>query len=529
VQFAGLPEASDAHRWLGDRALVAGHFERAMVEYERAYSAASDDASLGPRLRLAAAMLGRDAGQPATTSVQFGQASLSASEFESLVAEMRSRGQASGAAIGRPETAAAVPAPARFEVQFQSRLDGPAGERPQEEVGRRTSQWRVPWVDRQLAAAVADGTLYVSNRFHVAAYDLATGARQWQSETPAATMQRAQQLALIPMRPLVHGDRIYVRMLYGANPLLVCLDRSTGKIVWTSDSREREVFASDPLLVQGELVCLSALLPPEQPVQLFFCVFDQRTGEVVRQREIVQLRGSWTARQCCEAAATDDGLVAVLGGATIGVDSAGNLRWARSHLMLPAEEDPRWILQMYERPLVGGNRVYVAQPGVRTVECLHAATGRRYWAVTLPEVVSVVGLAGEVLIVRTEGGVRGLQAADGQVSWRHAAQNLVSFHLADAGRVLLVSREKSGADLQHVVLTWLDAATGRAIGNSPLPALADGDPRLGPIVSRGDGLVALFGRGQFETTRDLIELAPAGPAAEVVAPPTAWHALTSGR
>ena len=47
-----------------------------------------------PRIRLAAAMLGRDEGQPVTESVQFNELSMSPAEFETLVAEMRGRGNA---------------------------------------------------------------------------------------------------------------------------------------------------------------------------------------------------------------------------------------------------------------------------------------------------------------------------------------------------------------------------------------------------------------------------------------------------
>ena len=74
-----------------------------------------------------------------TRNVRFGDLSLSAAEFEALVTEMRSRGQSSALAVSPQITAArAVPAPTGFDVQMRSKLDGPTGDRPQEEVGALT-------------------------------------------------------------------------------------------------------------------------------------------------------------------------------------------------------------------------------------------------------------------------------------------------------------------------------------------------------------------------------------------------------
>src|SRR5262249_18200854 len=160
-------------------------------------------------------------------------------------------------------------------------------------------------------------------------------------------------------------------------------------------------------------------------------------GEMVRQRDLVRLRNTWGTRACCEIAEVEEGLVAVLGGATVAFDLAGNVRWARTHVTLPADEDPRWLLQMFDRPLVREGNLYFSQPGVRTVECLAAATGRRNWSVVLPEVVGVVGMAGNVLVVRTETDVRGLNAANGETLWRYAVADLFSFQLVDAERLLI--------------------------------------------------------------------------------------------
>jgi outer membrane protein assembly factor BamB len=537
VQFAGTPAAAMAHRWLGDRALVGGFFSRAIGEYEKerrrkddwqAGMSAPREEEIAPRIRLAAAMLGRDAEQPVTAPVQFGEVTMSPAEFESLIAEMKGR---ESAGVGAPSEAVATaqptPLPSGFETHVRSRLDGPVGERPQEEVGRRTNQYRVPWADRQLATAIEKDTLYVANHFQVAAYDLKNGKRLWQSQTPPASMQRAQEWAMIPMRPLVAGDHIYIRLLYSPNPLLACLDRSSGKLVWIAESRERELLISDPLLVEGQLVALAIALQPDQQGTLKQYTIDRASGEIVRQRDLLRLRSTWGARNCCEVAALDDGLVAALGGLTVAVDAAGNVRWVRTQTALPADDDPRWVLQMYDRPLVHGERLYVAQPGVRTVECLAAATGRRHWSAVMPEVVGVVGIAGDLLVVRTEAGVRGLDLRDGRTRWRYTADDLYSFQLVNDERLLLARRERISKDAERwqTRLVWIDPADGTPQATTVVPKLDDSDPRLGPLVPYKDRLFMFFGRGQHEATRDVVELVPSGEAEAVLPRPTAWHAI----
>ncbi|HMC10689.1 MAG TPA: PQQ-binding-like beta-propeller repeat protein, partial [Pirellulaceae bacterium] len=299
VQFAGTPAAAEAHRWLGDRALVAGHFARAITEYERACGTSPALDEVMPRIRLAAAMQGRDAGSPVTQSVQFGDVSMSPAKFETLIAEMRSRGSSSVPA-GASGAAESVPKPTAFESYVRSRLDGPVGDRPQEEVGRRTNQHRVPWADRQIATVVESDVMYVANRFQVTAYNLASGERIWQSQTPPGQIQRAQEWPMIPMRPLVVGNRIFARLLYSPSPLLVCLEKSSGKLLWVSENREREFLVSDPMFVQGQLVALSIAIEPDQQGLLRYCTLDPQTGEMLRQRELVRLRSTWGARAYCE-------------------------------------------------------------------------------------------------------------------------------------------------------------------------------------------------------------------------------------
>ena len=184
-------------------------------------------------------------------------------------------------------------------------------------------------------------------------------------------------------------------------------------------------------------------------------------------------------------------------------------------MTLPSDEDPRWVLQWYQRPLIAGERMYAAQPGVRTVDCLDVATGRLYWSAVLPEVVGIVGLSGPQLIVRTETEVLALDAATGARVWRHAAAEMHPFALVDDKAVLITLRERvpdSKPEKWQTRLLWLDAATGQPAATSLLANLADADPRLGPLITYKDRVFTFFGKGQHDPTRDVVELIPAAAA-----------------
>lgn len=513
VQFAGTESAADAHRWLGDQALASGWFARAIAEYERAGELAPALASeLAPRVRLAAAMLGRDMGEPVTQSVRLGETTLSKEQFEALVAEMRGRPTTSLDSVDATDGSANVPPPAALQAQAKARLDGNVGDKPQEEVVRRTNQFRVPWADRQIATALEGDIIYVSNRFQVAAYNLASGQRLWQSPPPPGPMKPAQDWAMIAMRPLITPQHIFVRQLYGPSPQLVCLNKLDGKIVWTTMLSEREFLVSDPLLVQGQLVELSIELAEGQEGILRWNHFDPATGQLQEHRDLLRLRNTWGAHACCEVAALDDSLVASLGGATVAVDAAGSVKWVRKQAVLPGEEEPRWIWQRYQPPLVQGDKIYVAQPGVRAIECLDARTGTRHWLSVLPDLLAISGLVDDRLIVWTENDLRALDAANGKLLWRHAESDLHSFQLCSPSHVLYARREPMPGNTASIQTrcVWLDPATGQEQASTIVPQLTDADPRLGPLVAFKDRLWTFFGKGQHDPNRDLVELSPTG-------------------
>jgi outer membrane protein assembly factor BamB len=513
AQFPGSEAASEAHQWLGDRALASGWFDRALAEYRIAGSEHTSTAvrgAIGPRLRLAGAMLGHEIGERPVAAVSFHDRKFAPEEFEQLVAELRGRAGRQFRtlrSITAGEPAYSVPEPGEYAIGVKARLDGMLGDKPEIEGARMINQLKIPWVDRQLAATVEGNTLYVANRFQVAAYNLDNGQRVWQSAPGlGAKVQQAQAWPLVPMRPLITEERIFVRqLLQRTAPWLACIERASGKTEWTQTLGDHEYLVSDPLWMQGQLVALT-LLADERSGGLRWTVFDPDTGVIREQRDLVRLRPSWLLRRCCEIASLEDGLVITLGGATLGCSAAGEVRWVRTHTMLPPEEDPGWVQQFFQRPIISGGNVLVAQPGVATVDCLVAATGRKIWSRIVPGLIGMVGMSGEQLILQTSEGMRALQCGTGEPVWE---RELAGIHPATAcdTRVLVATHSKAKEGNKLLTrLTWIDGGTGKILAEQDVAGLEADDPRLGLLIPHQAKLWTFFGQGQTDPSRDLVEL-----------------------
>jgi outer membrane protein assembly factor BamB len=541
-QFAGTDGASQAQEWLGDRALAAGQFALAWTHYRRGSSIFSPGLSgvQSPKLRLAAALAGRHAGDPLTGTIELGAQRMPAAEFESLIAELTARqtGEPRSRLVGvgpaGPENS--LPPPSKMTVHRRTRLEGLVGNDPNREFTRDTARRQIDWVGRQLGIAVERHWMYACNRFQIAAYDLQAKQRVWQTPQPPGQIQFAQESTGIASRPLVANDRLYARLLFGAGGTLVCVDRANGQFVWTVATDSNESFISDPFWMPGEsfLQCFQAIRTEQQEVLIRLVGLDSRTGQIWRTQEVMRLRDSWHRRRCCEVTPLDDGLVAQFAGVVVRLDYAGNVLWLRKHTVLPPDEDPQWISQWFQPPLVHGRHVVVAQPGCQSLDCLDLDSGRRVWSHVLLDAERIVGLAGGLLLQQTKGGLMGLHLDDGRTVWEAEVPDLLDG--------IAVSQEGSVVALQRVPLDvnrsrfrphllWLDAQSGTALGMTALPELEDADPRLGPLVSTGKQLWTFWGKGQTDPTRDVIELEPAGAAEGLAArlPESVWERYVDER
>ncbi len=514
IQFPGSEAASEAHRWLGDRALAAGWFANAMIHYQRAATscAIADRPQLAARWQLAAAMLGRRVKGPESDRVQFGTSVLSVNEFESLIADLLEHSAADGESSETPEPAGRdFPQPSGFTLQQRGRFDGPVGAKPEGQLLSLARRFQLNWVGRQIATAVDRDTLYVSNRFHITAYDSHSGARRWQGETPSGEPMHATEWPLVPMQPLLTSDRLFARMLYDDSPRLVCLDRADGRLQWTAELAKDDAFVSDPFMLQGQLAALTLSRNPHGGV-LRLTIIADRDGQIISRHDLARISEAWWRRPGCPLAVLDDGFIAVLSGLVLAGDAFGNVRWMRRTTVLPAEEDPTWLLQSNVPPVVDGDRLYVAQVGVRTVQCLDIRSGRQIWAKLVPDVKRVVGISAGHLILDCERGLSALDPTNGDPVWLYAIPgSVVNIWLDDSTVFFAGSGIVQQSPQRHrTEFVWLDARVGRAGARTLLDVREREQPLFGPVVLAGEHLWALSGNDEKDLRRDLLELTPQG-------------------
>ncbi len=236
---------------------------------------------------------------------------------------------------------------------------------------------------------------------------------------------------------------------------------------------------------------------------------------MVSQTDLLRLNDVRWRRSCCEVTPLDDGFVAILSGVTVCGDAAGNLRRIRREMVLPpSNEEPAWVTQSFQPPLLAGNDLYVLQPGGCAVSRLDARSGQMIWARLLVGAQRLLGVAGQRLIVQTERGLQALAVDTGEPQWQHPVENPLDACLCDDATVLYSCRRgaEDAPGKFRPQLVWVDVATGQSVGQTLLRGLEHENPFLGPFVVAGSRLWAFFGRGDQDPTRDLIELVPQGAA-----------------
>jgi outer membrane protein assembly factor BamB len=521
IQFFGTAAAAEAHRWLGDRALSGGELTLALGHYRQARGSAP--AELLPALaaaeQLAAALLGRSAAEPVSGEVRFGDARFSGEEFARLLAEVRQARQASAAAIdaaaARPRSVAA----GGFAAQTRIRLDGDAGENPQNVPGEY-QHFNLDWAARQWSALAVDERIYFSNRFQVSCWNAGSGQWDWRNGL-GGEQAPAHEWRLVPMRPVVAGDRLFVRRLQRPGPQLACLERSTGKLLWTTRGEGERLVVSDPLVVQDEVLAVVAARS-EQELAFFWTRFDGQTGARTSERLLMRLRDTWWQQRSCQLTPLGERALIVAGGSALLVDLSGQVLWLRQVAWLPPQLDPFWHAQDQQPAVVQNNRLFVAQPGVRCVECLDLESGRLHWRKVLVSLRRVLGAVDDRLLVETSDGLLALNMADGQVQWAYPADDLLDAHLAGGPGGLLITRgiQLANANERVPTFVWLNPETGAESARFSWPEWKHERPKVGPFVAVGPRLFVLAGRGIQDPHRDLVELVPTGPAGPPVLPPT---------
>ncbi|MBL8830248.1 MAG: PQQ-binding-like beta-propeller repeat protein [Planctomycetaceae bacterium] len=512
TQFHSTTAAAEAQVWLGDRALSTGDLRRAEAFYRAALNGVSlqTGPALAARLRLVAAMNGRLEGVPVTGDVRLGDVDLPAVAFERLVQEsLRGAERNVVDDLSEPDAMAplaSLPKPSVFAAVKTGVIDGTAGRDPASFARRDLDE-----LGAQTSVVIAPPNLLVNSRFAVAAFSLDKGERIWQRPMDA-DHGRTHSWPLVAMRPLVAGPVTFARRIAAWGPELIALDNATGDLRWRSP--KNEIVASDPLVLTGRVAAVTVQQVQQDILQLLLTNYDPRSGKVVSQQPIVQLRDVWTREVPLSAHVVGDTVLIVGGGCIIGCDLEGNPRWLRRQTWLWGVNDSRSMPVRFDPPLIDEGRAIVTQPGVPSVSCVDIETGQLVWQRVLPDnskFCRLLGSGGDHVYLQIAEQLLAYSRQTGELKWQQVLPGACEAAAVDtAGNLLLAISERAANKLFSLKLVWLVGQNGAIRDSSYVRSWSHEQPWFGPLAVHEGRLFAVSGGEPVAApvSRQLIELRP---------------------
>lgn len=542
VQFFGTLAAAESERWLGDRALAAGQFAEARGYYRRAIAGfaansqvvTQDMTDLQGRYQLASSMLGVNEPDALTANAVFGEQSLPKEQVVALTADLiKTSGAVQATSTASPLSvtnatlsASNVPLLGTYKLEAKGKFDGDLGEH----VGHAASI-EVDWFSRQFAVAVEGPVGFMSNRFQLSSIDLNTGAVRWNQQL-GAEHGHAHHWANVAMKPLIVGNWVFCRRLTKTGPELAAFEKTAGTPLWKY--KPKSVVVSDPLFVQGRLQVFVAEPSYAGPVDVRLVTLHAETGNVLNEVSVTRLYDDPQLQGHPCLAITQEGLIYfALSGVCGCCDAQGQTIWLRRQAWLPPAMDPYRYRRAFDAPLMVGSLLLVTQPGVPVIEALDPRSGRLQWSRSTPDLRRMLGICEGRLLIESQSGLEALDPTNGQSQWRYNAADLLDAVLLPAPmlpvaplpaapaapaapvtpvtppappRILLSRMIDSAPNVFVPCLVWIDANTGHEAGYLPIDALADKEPRFGPIIATPSVTWILSGKGRVDGRRDLLAL-----------------------
>lgn len=508
LQFMGTDASREAHAWLGDMALSVGQFDQAEQHFRNALmeSSAARREALAPRLLLARAMGGQiTAEQLPQTLDQLGPGaidlngtSVPKTDFEAVIRDLVSRPTMNGmlTETARPEQPA-FPV-ATYKLEPRAHFDGHPGHNP----GRGEFRFCDAF-GRQLSVATDKDSIYVSNRFQVNAYSISNGQQRW-AQGLGSEQGEAYGLAFTPMKPLLAGDRLFVRRLTKAGTDLACLNTSDGQIVW--HLRPAHSVLSDPIVWNGRLFALVLVKLDEELVQVEAAWLDPATGNIATSRPLFRLREGTDRQLAAQLTISDRVAVCTVAGTTAGFDVQGEMRWLRRHTLMLKPVDERSEDFRVAMPIVRNGQVTVSLPGVREVCCLDLETGRTIWERPITNLRGIACATESYIIVDSAIGLLALDANSGESTWTYPADGRLEGVVFD-GSTLVVSRRAVYTNHKSKpCLVWLDANSGAERAQTLLESAEREECQFGPLFAAGGKWWSFVGQNWKDAKRELVEI-----------------------
>ncbi len=508
LQFFGTEAAAEAHEWLGDLDLAAGHFPAAEEHFLMGlkHASARQCESLTARLQLATALNGQQPSSPIgapTKPIKLSGTTIPPAAFDSLIRDLSARPSASSRFVVTTTSAAPPLVPAAFKLEARAQFDGQPGNNP----GRAEFRFGDPFA-RQLSVVTDAQRLFVSNRFQVNAYALPGGQQQW-AQGLGAEQGDAYGLPFAPMKPLIAGDRLYVRRLTKAGAELACLQCDNGHVLWKQ--RPNSQVLTDPVFWNGSLFALTLAKVDDDLVQIEATRFDFETGAATSSQPLFRMKDQGERSLVAQLTLAGRVAVCTLGGTTACFDSAGEVQWLRRHTWLPKVIDELAEDFRVFTPVVRGDRIVVSIPGVRAVSCLNLATGRLIWERPICDLRGAIMVSCSRVLVETTTGLTALSLDDGTVAWSQPLDARLEAIHAEGHVVIVAHRAKLVGNKSKPFLMWLDLNTGRELAQSQVEGVERDENQLGPLVFAAGKWWTFAGQGWKDPKRELNELVASSP------------------
>jgi outer membrane protein assembly factor BamB len=502
IRYYGTTAAAEARRWLGETALAAGRFNEAERQFAAAavIAPAAERATLEARRRLAAALEGEDAASPVGEAVTFGTQTFAPAEFEQLVGELK---KARATANNVQHAAIAIPDAVPVLPQQHGRIEGDVGRNPDRGEFRRFD-----WAGRQIAVTVDRGVVYLTNRFQVIAFDPKRDARWW-TVGLGGEQGDAHGLPNVAFTPTVQGERLFVRRLTSHGTELACLSVTEGgKLLWKTDAKS--IAVSDPVLETGMVTLLTCAAGARAggPTTLTLTRFRLDSGALVSSVPVLVLNESDDVRPSAQLLRVAGGYLLTTQGTAALCNASGGLAWLRRLPYLPSAADLDFDRLAVAAPLAIGDQVFIAEPGTRAVICLEIATGRLLWTRPFGELEELAGAAGDMLVAKAAGELRGLDRMSGRVIWTFRRENLLDGTLCDEHTIVATARTTLADRLDGLSLLRIDPKTGALQSEQLVRVQRNEDIQCGPLFVYEGTLWGLVGEGWRDPKRTLVSFTP---------------------
>lgn len=504
AQFAGLPAATTARMWLGDRALIEGNFLGALDEFEEALptAPAEERALLNARIELARACLGIDTPVDRESSRKTSIPANALPGLEKALSELQSRSRKNSNTSASEELQTRAFESGAWDAEPAGEIQLDPGKAP-----GASELARLDWSGQQLAHVQTGDLLYVSNRRQVVCFNLKTNRQLWRVAFPDPD----PPLAAWPMmafQPVATANRLFVRSSEKDWLGLSCLDAVSGKLRWRTE-RGMTVL-SDPLLLQGNLYFFSVSSPPLDRIwRMDLNTVDPESGAIIARNQVLEMQRTEGRAYSCQVALAGNRLIATLAGAIFCCDLTGRPVWLRREPWPSETADPDAPLATFSNPVVIGEKTLVLQAGALDLLCLENRTGTVIWRCPLADARRLIGVDDHRAYVQTGGGLTAISLSDGAIAWWKSGIELLDAKWIRPGQPLLVvRREELASQVSWPLLTWVDAESGRDLALWPVAALKARTPQLSHLIPQQNGFLAFAGEGNPPSRRMLWKLTP---------------------